>query len=256
MSIAADTAKGAPVLVSPDSVVPLERRRYERLGIYLKVRWEGALGRHDGTVSDISPGGCFVLSEGETALRELVRLEIEVHTGQWVKVWGEVMNLFPGVGFGVRYTEVDEEDEGSYVLTLAQTKSIKTGVGALKRVDRSFAPGEEGAHAAPRVDRQEYKARLVLALPTVNKTLLELPECQKKTAFRLSVQAYADLYRVWSAMAEAAAGHPGGLSEACQCLKERYEAPPAVFEAVRRGDAPPVLSFLRRKARIYLTFVS
>ena len=256
MSTAAEIPGGETVLVSPDSVVPLERRRHERLDIYLKARWEGALGCFEGTVSDISQGGCFILSESETTLRELVRLEIEVHTGEWVKVWGEVTNRFAGVGFGVRYTEVDEEGEGSFVLTLAQTKSIKAGVGAVKRIDGSFASSEDGAHAAPRVDRREYRARLALALPELNKTLLELPECRKKTAFRLSVQAYADAYRVWTAMSQAAAGNPLRLVGAYKCLKERYEAPPAVFEAVRRGDVPHVLSFLRQKARIYLTFVS
>jgi hypothetical protein len=177
--------------------------------------------------------------------------------GGRVKVWGEVTNQFAGVGFGVRSTEFDEENEGTIALSLEQTKAIKAGVEALKGVDGVFlAEGEGGEVCAPQVDRQEYKARLLLALPTVNKTLLELPECQKKTAFRLSVQAYADLHRVWGALAAGVAANRKEWLEAYKCLKNKYEAPTDITEAMRLGDAATVLIFLRQKARIYLTFVS
>ncbi len=257
MSSAAETENaGAVVVLDADAVEPVERRRHERINIYLRARWEGMLGCHEGTLSDISAGGCFILSESPTALRELIRLEIELHTGEWVKVWGEVTNRFDGVGFGVRYTEFDEEHEGSFVLSLEQTKSIKAGVEALKNVDAAFLDAEGGGVCAPQIGRQEYKSRLLLALPTVNRTLLGLPECQKKTAFRLSVQAYADVYRVWGALASGAAAGAREWLEAYRCLKDKYEAPTDITEAMRRGDPAPVLIFLRQKARIYLTFVS
>jgi hypothetical protein len=256
MSTVAETANAEPIFVDAGSIEPIERRQHERINIYLKVRWEGLLGRHDGTLSDISVGGCFIISESPTAPRELLRLEIELHTGEWVKVWGEVSNQFEGVGFGVRYTEFDDGDEGSFALSLEQTKSIKAGVEALKTVDSYFVQGEGGGARPARVDRQEYKARLLRALPTVNKTLLDLPECQKKTAFRLSVQAYADVYRVWGTLASGVAANPKGWLEAYKCVKDKYEAPTDITEALRRGDAAPALIFLRQKARIYLTFVS
>ena len=256
MSSVADTANVETIYVDADAVEPIERRRHERINIYLKARWEGLLGRYEGTLSDISAGGCFILSESPTALKELIRLEIELHTGEWIKVWGEVTNQFAGVGFGVRYTELDEESEGSFALSLEQTKCIKAGVEALKTVDSYFLQGEGGGKRAPRVDRQEYKARLLRALPTVNKTLLDLPECHKKTAFRLSVQAYADVYRVWGALSGGVAANPRQWLEAYRCLKDKYEAPTDITEAMRRGDSAPALIFLRQKARIYLTFVS
>ncbi|HEX6185923.1 MAG TPA: PilZ domain-containing protein [Pyrinomonadaceae bacterium] len=252
----ADTANAETIVVNADAVEPIERRRHERINIYLKARWEGMLGCYEGTLSDISAGGCFILSESPTALRELIRLEIQLHTGEWVKVWGEVTNQFAGVGFGVRYTELDEENEGSFALSLGQTKSIKAGVEALKNVDSAFLDSEGGVVCAPQVTRHEYKARLLLALPTVNKTLLDLPDCQKKTAFRLSVQAYADVYRVWGALAGGMTANPKEWLEAYKCLKDKYEAPTDITEAMRLGDAAPVLIFLRQKARIYLTFVS
>jgi hypothetical protein len=269
MSTAAETPGEAPVLardaeaVGPDTAVvpadeiePIERRRHERIQIYLRVRWEGLFGCYEGTLSDISAGGCFVLSESQTTLRELIRLEVELHDGEWVKVWGEVTNQFPGVGFGVRYTEVDGEDENKFSLSLAQTKSIRAGVTALKKLSRSFVDAEGEELPPARVDRQEYRRKVMLALSKVNRTLLDLPECQKKTALRLSVQAYADLYRVWAAMSAGAAGNPKEWAASYKCLKEKYGAPAHVLQGFRDGDLANALSFLRQKAHIYLTFVS
>ena len=269
MPTAADTTDGAPVtardaeaagpdnaVVPVDEVEPIERRRHERLSIYLRVRWEGLFGCHEGTLSDISAGGCFILSEKQTTLRELIRVEVELHDGEWAKVWGEVTNQFPGVGFGVRYTEVEGEDEDKFSLSLAQTKSIRAGVTALKKLSRSFVD-DEGEDLPPeRVDREEYKRKVMLALAKVNRTLLDLPECQKKTALRLSVQAYADLHRVWAAMSAGASGNPKEWVASYKCLKEKYGAPPHILQGFRDGDLSNALAFLRQKAHIYLTFVS
>ncbi|HEX8336626.1 MAG TPA: PilZ domain-containing protein [Pyrinomonadaceae bacterium] len=269
MSTAADTTNDPTVIardaeglgpdtavVSADWIEPIERRQHERLHIYLRARWEGLFGCYEGTLSDISAGGCFILSEKQTTLRELIRLEVELHDGEWLKVWGEVTNQFPGVGFGVRYTELGGEDEGKFTLSLAQTKSIKAGVGALKKISGLFL-GAEGEELPPgRVDRHEYKKKVMLALSKVNKTLLALPEGQKKTALRLSVQAYADLYRVWAAMSAGAAANPKEWAASYKCLREKYGAPPHVLEAFRGGDVTNVIPFLRQKAHIYLTFVS
>lgn len=247
---------GESLTAGSDPAPAVERRRHERLSVYLRARWEGLLGCYEGTVSDISAGGCFILTESPTTLRELVRLEIELHTGEWVKAWGEVTNQFAGVGFGVKYTEFEEEDGNQFTLSLEHTKSIKMSVGALKRVDGAFQWNEEAGHYTPRVGRQEYKALLARALPVVNKTLLDLPECQKKLALRMTVQTYADIHRVWAAMSDGAGSGPKNFVEAYRCLKEKYEAPHAVLEAMGRGVVPAVLTFLRQRARIYFAFVS
>jgi hypothetical protein len=269
MSTVADTTPDAPIhasnaeavapdaeIVDAESIEPIERRQHERVSIYLRVRWEGLFGCYEGTISDISAGGCFILSEKQTSLRELIRVEVELHDGEWIKVWGEVTNQFPDVGFGVRYTEVDGEDESKFSLSLAQTKSIRAGVGALKKLSRSFVNAEGEELPPERVDRQEYKRKVMLALSKVNRTLLDLPECPKKTALRLSVQAYADLYRVWAAMSVGAAGNTKEWVASYKCLKEKYGAPAPVLEAFRGGDLSGALIFLRQKAHIYLTFVS
>ena len=255
MTTAADT-KYKDAYADANSASRVERRRHERLSVHLRARWEGSRGYHEGTISDISAGGCFILSEGHAGMRELVKLEIELHTGAWVRVWAEVTNQFAGVGFGARYTEFEEEDAGKFKLSLEHTRALKLSAAALKKVDGAFRPAGDEEFYVPRVERHEYKALIALALPVVNKTLLELPECQKKSSLRMSVQAYVDLLRVWTVMSEGMAAGPRNFVEAYKCVKDKYKAPIDVLEAMKRGDFPPVLTFLRQKARIYFTFVS
>jgi hypothetical protein len=187
--------------------------------------------------------------------RELIRLEIQLHTGEWMNVWGEVSNCFPPVGFGVMYTEVEEEDGGKRLeITLGQTKLIQGAVAALKKLDESTVKRKHGDGGVIVVGLREYKAKLLLALPHVNRALVGLPNCQKKTALNLSVRAYADAGRIWSAMTEG--GPADGKATAYRSLKETYEAPPAVLEALLKGDFPTVLQFLWQKGYICLTFAS
>lgn len=259
MSTTPETFDGEETfVVDPENILPAERRRHERLSVYLKVRWEGMLGRYEGMLSDISAGGCFILSDEPVTLKELLRLEIQLHTGEWVKVWGEVSNVFPPVGFGVRYTEVgDDEDGGENRLhiTLGQTKLIHAAVAALKRLDESSVRRQAGEESKMLIGLREYKSKLLLALPHVNRALIGLPDCGKKTALSLSVQAYADAGRVWVAMNDGGAD-PKAVAASYKSLKETYEAPPDVLEALLKGDAPSVLQFLWQKGYICLTFAA
>jgi hypothetical protein len=257
MSATTETFDGEEaVLVDPENIMPAERRRHERLSVYLRVKWEGLLGRYEGMLSDISAGGCFILSDEKVVVRELLRLEIQLHTGEWVRVWGEVSNSFPPVGFGVMYTEVDDEDgEQRLHITLGQTKLIHAAVAALKRLDESTVKRQAGQEARILVGLREYKSKLLLALPHVNRALVGLPDCQKKTALHRSVQAYADAGRVWAAMTEGGADAKA-VAAGYKNLKETYEAPPDVLEALLKGDFPAVLQFLWQKGYICLTFAS
>ena len=243
-------------MVGPESILPVERRRHERLSVYLKVRWEGLLGSYEGMLSDISAGGCFILADEMVTLKELLRLDIQLHTGEWMKVWGEVSNCFPPVGFGVMYTEVDAEDGADRLaITLGQTKLIQAAVAALKRLDEAAVRRQAGEDAKILVCLREYKSKLLLALPHVNRALIGLPNCQKKTALHRCVQAYADAGRIWTAMIEGSADNKA-TAAAYKSLKETYEAPQDVLEALIKGDFPRVIQFLWQKGYICLTFAS
>ena len=257
MSTTPETFEGEEtLLVNPENIMPAERRRHERLSVYLKVRWEGLLGSYRGMLSDISAGGCFILADDPVRLRELIRLEIQLHTGEWIKVWAEVTNTFPPVGFGVMYTEVDDDEGGDRLaITIGQTKLIQAAIAALKRLDESVVKRQAGEDGQILTNLREYKSKLLLALPHVNRALLGLPDCRKKTALNLSVRAYADAGRIWTAMTEGGAESKAVVS-AYKSLKETYEAPQEVLEALLKGDFPVVLQFLWQKGYICLTFAS
>jgi hypothetical protein len=174
-----------------------------------------------------------------------------------MKVWGTVSNCFPPVGFGVTYTDVDDEGQGyKLAATMEQTKLIRAAAAALKRLDESAVKRKHGDAGVIVIGLREYKAKLMLALPHVNRALLALPDCQKKTALTLAVRAYVDAGRIWATMAEGAAADAKARASAYHSLKKNHEAPKEVMEALIKGSFPPVLQFLWQKGYICLTFAS
>jgi hypothetical protein len=252
---AANGGERVLVAVDAESIELIERRRHERLSTRLRARWEDSLGCYEGTVSDISLGGCFILSDRSLPPGELIRLEIELHSGALVKVWGEVSNHFPSVGFGVRYTEIaDEAAPGNYTRAIVHTKALESAVAALKRLDASVVRRDGNISASILVNHAEYKSRLMLTLPVVNKSMLSLPECRKKTALRLSMQAFVDASKAWSTISKRVQADSKILSDMMMLLQGRYDAPPELVDALRQGDHLTVLNFLWLKSYIYLTF--
>ena len=85
-----------------------DRRRYERVTLPLEARWEGLSGRHPARLSDLSLGGCFVESLGQVLVGESIQFDIQLPTGRWISLGGEVMYHQPNLGFGVRFKELPE----------------------------------------------------------------------------------------------------------------------------------------------------
>jgi hypothetical protein len=87
-----------------------EQRTAERVQVNLRARWEANFDQREGQVSDISTGGCFVLTAGEVSPMELIELEIELPTGRWLRLWGQVMYYAEEIGFGLRFTGVGDKE--------------------------------------------------------------------------------------------------------------------------------------------------
>ncbi len=86
-----------------------ERRTAERIRINLRARWEGLFSQGRGTICDLSPTGCFVLTGGEVTTGELVRLEMHF-PGRIDLVWGQVVYAVAEMGFALRFALGNEED--------------------------------------------------------------------------------------------------------------------------------------------------
>ena len=90
-----------------------ERRSAPRARVKLPARWEGVLSRENGTVTDLSRSGCFVLTGGKVEVKELVWLEIQLTDKQKVNFWAEVVNEEPEIGFALKFNSSSPEDEAT-----------------------------------------------------------------------------------------------------------------------------------------------
>lgn len=88
-----------------------EKRKEPRLDVTLPVRWEGVLARQDATISNLSTGGCFVLSGGEVTLNELLRIEIFLPEAEPLYLWAEVVDTAAEIGFALRFTSLEDADQ-------------------------------------------------------------------------------------------------------------------------------------------------
>jgi len=87
-----------------------EQRGSPRLRVDLNVRWETLKSQGSGQISDLSASGCFVLTGGDAAARELTRLQITSEQ-QVAVLWGQVVYVVNEIGFAVRFIFRDESDE-------------------------------------------------------------------------------------------------------------------------------------------------
>lgn len=69
--------------------------------------------KHEARVDDVSLGGCFVNTNGSVELNELVSLHIRLPAGASLNLRGTVVMYQPGVGFGVSFTELSNEEEAA-----------------------------------------------------------------------------------------------------------------------------------------------
>ncbi|MCA1633625.1 MAG: PilZ domain-containing protein [Acidobacteria bacterium] len=86
------------------------RREPERVRADLEAHWEGVLAHRAGTVLDISSSGCFILTTDDVKIEELIRLEINLPTGRWIYLWGEVVYKSDEMGFALRFMGGDETE--------------------------------------------------------------------------------------------------------------------------------------------------
>ena len=88
-----------------------ERRRAPRVKVNLIARWEGEHGQQEADVTSLSKNGCFVLSGGRFEPKELVRLEMIFPDEESIYLWAEVADAAEEIGFGLRFTSLEEADE-------------------------------------------------------------------------------------------------------------------------------------------------
>ncbi|HJU93754.1 MAG TPA: PilZ domain-containing protein [Pyrinomonadaceae bacterium] len=87
-----------------------ERRTNRRKRLLLEASWKSMSSTHEARVDDLSLGGCFVDTVGRVELNEAVDLEIQLPSGEWLSLRGQVASYEPGVGFGMSFTSLSEDE--------------------------------------------------------------------------------------------------------------------------------------------------
>ena len=87
-----------------------ERRVHRRVPLLVEVAWEGATGKYEARICDVSTTGCFIDTIGRAAAGETIRFTVRLPAGDWIKLQGEVIYEQRGMGFGVRFTSLSAFD--------------------------------------------------------------------------------------------------------------------------------------------------
>jgi CheY-like chemotaxis protein len=79
--------------------------------ISLDVVWQGAAGKFDARMSEISMTGCFVESMGQEIMGETINFKVQLPSGiWWVALQGEVVDREYPLGFEVRFANLTREN--------------------------------------------------------------------------------------------------------------------------------------------------
>lgn len=88
-----------------------ERRESERLPFLDEIMLEFSSGQREARISDISAGGCYVDSIASVSQGEPVTFDISTGGGNSISFTGEVAYVLNGMGFGIKFTNLTEEQK-------------------------------------------------------------------------------------------------------------------------------------------------
>lgn len=104
---------------TPDRRRSADRRSARRFTVTIDIEWEYSGERHPGTISDLSEGGCFVLTGVEVSDGDEVGLLLPIGDGMKVQYAGTVTNHVYEIGFAAKFTSISEAQRNvlrSYLL--------------------------------------------------------------------------------------------------------------------------------------------
>jgi PilZ domain len=88
-----------------------DRRSKPRLSISLDAVWEHSGQAPAARITNVSEGGCFLDTVGEVRQGEIVAFRILMPDEDWLYLEGEVRHHIQGVGFGVQFVDLNEEQQ-------------------------------------------------------------------------------------------------------------------------------------------------
>lgn len=86
-----------------------DRRSKPRLSVNLDAVWHGGEERHSAQITDLSEGGCYLDTVGEVMVGEIVAFRVLLPDDDWLYLEGEVRHHRHGLGFGVCFIDLNDE---------------------------------------------------------------------------------------------------------------------------------------------------
>ena len=110
-----------------------DRRNQERVDVCLDAVWDGRSGNYTARVIDLSDGGCFVDTMGEACTGERLSFRVQLPSGVWLELTGEVAHHLRQVGFGLRFVDLSADQIEQLRSFIAYLKGPHDAVPALLR---------------------------------------------------------------------------------------------------------------------------
>ena len=85
-----------------------ERRSEKRVRVAADIEWANEGEMRPGRLGDLSSKGCFVLTAGEFADGEIVRLFFPMTDGSKLEIVAEVRNYVEDIGFAARFVSLSD----------------------------------------------------------------------------------------------------------------------------------------------------
>lgn len=101
-----------------------DRRDKPRLSVNLDAVWDREEARTSARVTDLSEGGCYLDTVGAVMAGELVAFRVLLPDGDWLYLEGEVRHHRHGLGFGVRFVDLNDEQHEKLLLLLQIANSV------------------------------------------------------------------------------------------------------------------------------------
>ena len=109
-----------------------DRRSRPRLSVHLDAVWHAEEERHSARITDLSEGGCYLDTVGEVMAGEIVAFRVLLPDGDWLYLEGEVRHHRHGLGFGVQFVDLNEEQMENLLRLLKIAQEAGPGAPAIE----------------------------------------------------------------------------------------------------------------------------
>jgi PilZ domain len=89
------------------------------------LRWQGRAGEYDACISNVSLEGCFLNTQGEAEIGDLISFKAHLPTDELIELRGKVVHRQARpIGFGLRFEGLSSTEQMFLKLLIADADNI------------------------------------------------------------------------------------------------------------------------------------